>query len=209
MISENTEPQRHGRFPRFSKTKHSCWFLPPPDTAYSLTPSLAPSFSRSLPPQRAVEASCLGPRAGFWGAVTCRCSAYQVPWVGWTNLRGRAEGPASASLWSSSAWPLPGALSVFPPLLCQAELVQPEPRCFPTLSLSRHLGCVPSCSPCHGCQGDAQGPAAPPAVHLQSLWLHQELLNWLCFPSGQPCPSLPRSLFFPSLCCGCDWKRHS
>lgn len=146
----------------------------------------------------AVEASCLGPRAGFWGTAICRCSACPGPWVGWTSLGVELRGPPL----SLSDPPLlglsPGPFSILPCLLCQAELVQPEPHCLPTLSLSRHLGSVPSCSPCHGCQGDTQGPATPPAVHLQPPWLHQELLNWLLFPSGQPHPVLSWPLFFPS-----------
>lgn len=143
----------------------------------------------------------------FLGVVTCSHSTYQVPWVGWPSLRGGAEGPGSASPFSSSAWPLPGAHSILPPLVCQAELEHPEPHCLPTLYLSRHLGSMLSCSACHGCQGDTQGPAAAPAVHLHTLWLHQEPVNRCAsslVSSAQPSP-LHSS---PALFCGCDGKRH-
>lgn len=185
-ISENAEPQRHGQPPRFSITKLPCCSLPPPAAAPSQTPSLA-----WLPSQCAQRLPVLVP-----GLVFGELSPAATKLVG---SQGWA-GPALCLCLPLVLFHVASSNSLHPlPLLCQAELKHPEPHRLPTLSLSRHLGSVPSCSPCHGCPGDAQGLAAPPAVHLQPLWLHQEPLNWLCFQAGQPSPGLPMPLFFPLL----------
>lgn len=131
---------------------------------------LLPKSSSSFPAAHEVEAPCLSPRAGFKGhSHLPPQSTSQFWWVGWLGLAGGPRDhprPLPCPLCLASS----GAHSILPPLLCQAALVHPDPHRLPTLSLSRHLGSVPSCSPGHGCQGDVQGPAA--------LWL------CTCSPSG-------------------------
>lgn len=159
---------------RFSKTKNAYCLLLPPDTAYSLARRLGP----------VCRALCSFPCGVQWGAPA------SVPGLDSGALSPAATLQVRSCGWagSASAPPLPcpplprlsRGSSLPSTLICQAELARPDPHCLPTLSFSRHLGSVPSCSPRHGCLGDARGPAAPLAVHLQPLWLHQEPLNWLC-----------------------------